>query len=104
MLALAGGTRACLLARCTPFVRRSRSLVSGGGRLTLDTPFISDTIPLAEGVLGTVEELLAEVGQSVVENEVIAVVETDKGELAWPIPMPPSPPTVWTSHLQSRLM
>ena len=82
MLALAGGTRACLLARCTPFVRRSRSLVSGGGRLTLDTPFISDTIPLAEGVLGTVEELLAEVGQSVVENEVIAVVETDKGELA----------------------
>ena len=45
---------------------------------TLDTPFISDTIPLAEGILGTVEELMLEVGDSVVENEVIAVVETDK--------------------------
>lgn len=39
---------------------------------TLDTPYISDTIPLAEGVLGTVEELLAEVGQTVEENEVRA--------------------------------
>ena len=41
------------------------------GRLsmsTLNTPFISDTIPLAEGVLGTVEELLAEVGQSIVSK------------------------------------
>ena len=35
---------------------------------TLNTPFISDTIPLAEGVLGTVEELLAEVGQSIVSK------------------------------------
>ena len=25
---------------------------------TLDTPFISDTIPLAEGILGNVEEML----------------------------------------------
>mmetsp|Transcript_12715 Transcript_12715/g.32486 ORF Transcript_12715/g.32486 Transcript_12715/m.32486 type:complete len:118 (+) Transcript_12715:49-402(+) len=47
-------------------------------RSTLDTPFISDTIPLAEGILGTVEELLAEVGQRVEENEVVAVIETDK--------------------------
>jgi hypothetical protein len=28
----------------------------------LDTPFISDTIPLAEGILGKVDELLVEPG------------------------------------------
>ena len=32
----------------------------------------------AEGILGNVEELLAEVGQSVAQNEVVAVIETDK--------------------------
>lgn len=56
-----------------------RRLLSAGGKSpTLDCPFISDTVPLAEGILGTVEELHGEIGQSVSENEVIAVVETDK--------------------------
>ena len=50
-------------------------------RYTLNTPFISDTIPLAEGTLGHVEEIMAEVGQQVEENEVVAVVETDKVSL-----------------------
>ena len=45
---------------------------------TLDTPFISDSIPLAEGILGTVEELHLEVGSSVREDDVVAVIETDK--------------------------
>jgi biotin carboxyl carrier protein len=48
---------------------------------TLDTPFISDTIPLAEGRLGTIEELFKSPGESVEELEVIAVVETDKVSL-----------------------
>uniref|UniRef100_A0A7S0EU20 Lipoyl-binding domain-containing protein n=1 Tax=Phaeocystis antarctica TaxID=33657 RepID=A0A7S0EU20_9EUKA len=48
---------------------------------TLDTPFISDSIPLAEGILGTVEELLCSVGDSVKEDDVVAVVETDKVSL-----------------------
>ena len=47
-------------------------------RKTLDTPFISDTIPLAEGILGTVEHLAKEPGARVETNEVIAAVETDK--------------------------
>ena len=45
---------------------------------TLDTPFVSDTIPLAEGVLGTVDALMKEPGAAVEENEIIAAVETDK--------------------------
>ena len=48
---------------------------------TLDTPFISDSVPLAEGVLGSVEEILLEVGQSVEEDEVIAVIDTAKVSL-----------------------
>ena len=48
---------------------------------TIDTPFISDTIPLAEGRLGTVEELLKEPGDVVEESDVVAVVETDKVSL-----------------------
>ena len=59
----------------------ARNLSAAASGPTLDTPFISDTIPLAEGELGTVEELMAEVGDSVSENEVIAVVETDKVSL-----------------------
>ena len=50
-------------------------------RDTLDTPFISDTVPLAEGILGTVEELHCAVGDEVQEMDVIAVVETDKVSL-----------------------
>jgi len=48
---------------------------------TLDAPFISDTVPLAEGILGTVEELLYSPGDDVKEMDVIAVVETDKVSL-----------------------
>ena len=69
-------------------VRRSVFITARAGlsralstRATLDTPFISDTIPLAEGVLGRIEELIAEPGQRVEENEVVAVVETDKVSL-----------------------
>lgn len=50
-------------------------------RKTLDTPFISDTVPLAEGILGTVEELCCKPGDEVKESDVIAVVETDKVSL-----------------------
>ena len=38
-------------------------------------------MPLAEGVLGDVEAILAEVGQVVDENTVVAVIETDKVSL-----------------------
>ena len=67
--------------RTLPVLTRARSAPAAATAPTLDTPFISDTIPLAEGVLGTVEELLAEPGQSVDENEVVAVIETDKVSL-----------------------
>ena len=45
---------------------------------TLNTPFVSDTIPLAEGRLGTVEDLLVGIGDEVEINDVVAVVDTDK--------------------------
>ena len=72
----------CVLAapRRVPLLARACSSAAAAPR-TLDTPFISDTIPLAEGVLGRVEELLAEPGQAVDEDEIVAVVETDKVSL-----------------------
>ena len=45
---------------------------------TLNTPFISNSVPLAEGIMGRVEELLLEVGSTVEENDVIAVIDTEK--------------------------
>lgn len=45
------------------------------------TAFISDSVPLAEGILGTVEELHLSVGEAVQEYDVIAVIETDKVSL-----------------------
>jgi 2-oxoglutarate dehydrogenase E2 component (dihydrolipoamide succinyltransferase) len=74
--------RGLVAHRSSTFSTQARRLLcSASGPTTLDTPFISDTIPLAEGRLGTVVELLAQPGQSVDENEVIAVVETDKVSL-----------------------
>ena len=61
--------------------RASRWLSSSTASVTLDTPFISDTIPLAEGILGNIDALLKDVGDSVDEDEVVAVVETDKVSL-----------------------
>ena len=52
-------------------------------RVTLDTPFISDTIPLAEGVLGTVEAMLKDVGDKVDEDEVVSVVERIRSRLTY---------------------
>ena len=52
----------------------ARALSTSQQRWTLDTPFISDTIPLAEGVLGTVEELIAQVGQPVDRGPVLEPV------------------------------
>ena len=43
---------------------------------TLDAPTWS--LPLPEGVLGTVEKLYCKVGSRVYESEVVAVIETDK--------------------------
>ena len=60
------------LACATLLAKRS---VCASSAPTLDTPFISDSVPLPEGILGTVEELLLNVGDSVEEGEVIAVVE-----------------------------
>ena len=47
----------------------------------LRTPFISDTVPIPEGILGSIEELHLGVGDEVSEDDVIAVVETDKVSL-----------------------
>ena len=59
---------------CAPVFLAARRLCTGSAP-TLDTPFISDSVPLPEGILGTVEELLVDVGDSVEEGDVIAVVE-----------------------------
>ncbi len=48
---------------------------------TLDTPFISDTVPLAEGLIGPLEELLLAPGDAVQKDDVIAVVDTAKVSL-----------------------
>jgi len=74
------GSRAMILRQIrlvAPRLARCRQLSAR----TLDTPFISDSIPLAEGILGTVEELVYSVGDSVSEDDVVAVVETDKVSL-----------------------
>lgn len=71
--------RASLLAvqpsarRALPHLARARFFATASAPPTLDTPFISDTIPLAEGNLGTVMEMLCEPGQEVDENEVMCV-------------------------------
>ena len=46
----------------------------------MKTPFLSDTIPLPDE-LGTLEELLKSVGESVSADEIIAVVETHKAAI-----------------------
>ena len=48
---------------------------------TLNAPFISDTVPLAEGVIGPVEELLLQPGDHVKKDDVIAVLDTAKVSL-----------------------
>lgn len=48
---------------------------------TVDTPFISDSVPLADGVLGTVEEICVHPGDSVKENDIVIVVDTHKAAL-----------------------
>ena len=68
------------LPRATEQYRRAFR-VTGALNDTLDAPFISDTVPLAEGILGTVEELHCEIGDQVQEMDVIAIVETDKVSL-----------------------
>ena len=50
-------------------------------RVTLDTPYISGDMPLPEGILGSVEELLLEVGDMVSEGDIVAVVDTAKVSL-----------------------
>ena len=55
--------------------------LSGASPPVLRTPFISDTVPIPEGILGSIEELHLDVGDEVSEDDVIAVVETDKVSL-----------------------
>lgn len=46
------------------------------GAVTLDAPFISDTMPLAEGVIGELGEVCVAVGDEVGEGDPIAIIET----------------------------
>ena len=55
--------------------------LAGGAPNLLRTPFISDTVPIPEGILGSIEELHLGPGDEVNEDDVIAVVETDKVSL-----------------------
>eukprot|EP00966_Prymnesium_polylepis_P304888 7044074-Prymnesium_polylepis.1 len=67
-----------VLSRRAVGVRSFRA--SAAWNETLDAPFISDTVPLAEGILGTVEELHCKPGDVVKEMEVIAVVESARAD------------------------
>jgi len=65
-----------------PLLSRRLLRCSAAARVeTLDTPFLSDSVPLAEGILGTVEELHLEVGSAVKEDDVIAVIDMAKVSL-----------------------
>lgn len=48
---------------------------------TVDTPLLSDSVPLPDGVLGTIEEVRVGPGDSIGENDVVAVVDTHKAAL-----------------------
>ncbi|KAG8456951.1 hypothetical protein KFE25_009838 [Diacronema lutheri] len=48
---------------------------------TVDTPYISESVPLADGVLGVIEELRVAPGDLVKEGTVVAVVDTHKAAL-----------------------
>jgi len=65
-----------LLRRGRPSLVRALASAPRPGAITLDAPFISDTMPLAEGIIGELAELLVAVGDSVVEHDLIAVIET----------------------------
>jgi len=60
---------------------RSSSATAAEQRATLDTPYISGDMPLPEGILGSVEELLLDVGDTVGEGDVVAVIDTAKVSL-----------------------
>eukprot|EP00962_Isochrysis_galbana_P007511 scaffold2034_cov124-Isochrysis_galbana.AAC.4 len=82
---LAAALRACALKRPAPRRRWARlqldhtrafATAPTPGASTLDAPFISDTMPLAEGIIGELGELCVAVGDAVDANDVIAVIET----------------------------
>ena len=68
-------------ARRAPHLARTFRASAPALGKSLKAPFISDTVPLPEGILGTVEELHIGVGDVVNELDVIGVVETDKVSL-----------------------
>ena len=61
--------------------RRTLATEPTPGARTLDAPFISDTMPLAEGIIGELGEILVDVGATVEENDVVAVIETEKAAI-----------------------
>lgn len=69
------------LGRWDRLARRALATAPTPGASTLDAPFISDTMPLAEGVIGELGELCVAVGDQVSENDVVAVIETDKAAI-----------------------
>mmetsp|Transcript_701 Transcript_701/g.1422 ORF Transcript_701/g.1422 Transcript_701/m.1422 type:complete len:132 (+) Transcript_701:384-779(+) len=75
-------SRGCVMPSPLPLLSRRLLRCSAAARVeTLDTPFLSDSVPLAEGILGTVEELHLEVGSAVKEDDVIAVIDMAKVSL-----------------------
>lgn len=86
------------LGRWDRLARRALATAPTPGASTLDAPFISDTMPLAEGVIGELGELCVAVGDQVSENDVVAVIET--GACLHSPRTPPNPsltslPFVW---------
>ncbi|KAJ1626152.1 hypothetical protein T492DRAFT_1034921 [Pavlovales sp. CCMP2436] len=48
---------------------------------TVNTPYLSDSVPLAEGILGVIEEFRVGPGDLVKEGTVVALVDTHKAAL-----------------------
>lgn len=48
---------------------------------TVNTPYLSDSVPLADGILGVIEEIRVAPGDVVREGTVVAVVDTHKAAL-----------------------
>ena len=77
---------------------RAQGLVAGpavsaqlrrlSSKFTIHTPFLSDSVPLADGVLGVIEEIRVQPGDKVKEGTVVMVVDTHKAALEVRSPKP----------------
>eukprot|EP00242_Pyramimonas_sp_CCMP2087_P018546 CAMPEP_0198205936 /NCGR_PEP_ID=MMETSP1445-20131203/9467_1 /TAXON_ID=36898 /ORGANISM="Pyramimonas sp., Strain CCMP2087" /LENGTH=114 /DNA_ID=CAMNT_0043878429 /DNA_START=478 /DNA_END=823 /DNA_ORIENTATION=- len=64
-----------------PWAKSNRDVTLAADEFAVKAPFLSDQVPLANGFLGEVEEILFAVGDIVKEGETIVLLETHKASL-----------------------